>query len=228
MRWSAIWRPRLVVVENAGLGLYGTGAAIRRAIRNRAHGLELAAAVQGLVGCRRDGSRPRRLRHARVLRLLFTRLTGSIWSSLDAEQGQRTLDRLRHASGRATGCIRGCHVRRYLPWEQDLEALVGQSGIWRGGDRILVLSSLTLAVEIEVDAARCDSLLFGSVSSRGRPLASKPPAVAGAPVESLPVRDSTGAAPSSGQGVVEGSQQEGRAGRGSAVSFGSPVRIIDG
>src|SRR6185369_1068339 len=49
---------------------------------------------------------------------------------------------------------------------------------------------------------RWESLLFGSVSSRGRPLPSTPPATTGAtPVPAPPLRDSTGAPPSSGIGV---------------------------
>src|SRR5574343_23785 len=61
---------------------------------------------------------------------------------------------------------------------------------------------------------RCDSLLFGSVSSRGRPLASRPPAVTGATPVPAPLRDSTGAPPSSGRGVVEqaASRADSRAG----------------
>src|SRR5574343_1651250 len=50
---------------------------------------------------------------------------------------------------------------------------------------------------------RWDSLLFGSVSSRGRPVPSRPPATTGATAVLLPLRDSTGAPPSSSATCLE-------------------------
>jgi len=69
---------------------------------------------------------------------------------------------------------------------------------------------------------RCDSTLLGSVSSRGRPRESRPPAVTGVTPE--PLRDSTGAPEVSSTGVEAATDDQGSKEGGNKKFFHGVLR----